>query len=73
MYAKANGDQYKVAQMAKNTVYVDITDGTATTSHDDHLREVAEDNVYYVPTADTWLPRPVSGATVVCALPAWLL
>lgn len=73
MYAKANGDQYKVAQMAKNTVYVDITDGTATTSADDHLREAAESRVHYIPEADVWLPKPVSGATVKCALPAWLL
>lgn len=31
MNAKQNGDQYRVAQLLKNTVVVDITDGTATT------------------------------------------
>ena len=73
MQAKANGDQYRAAQLLKNTVYVDITDGTATTHRDDHLREAAEARVHYVPEADVWLPKPVSGATVVCALPAWLV
>jgi hypothetical protein len=73
MNAKQNGDQYKVAQMAKNTVYVDIADGTATTSVDDHLREAAEARVHYVPEADVWLPKPVSGATVKCAILSWLL
>lgn len=73
MNAKANGDQYRTAQLLKNTVVVDITDGTAHTSGDDHLREAAEGSVYYVPSDDTWLPRPVSGATVKCAIPSWLV
>ena len=73
MSVKQNGDQYRAVQLLKNTVLVDITDGTATTSGDDHLREIAEGRVHYVPEADVWLPKPVSGATVVCVLPAWLL
>ena len=73
MSAKQNGDQYRAVQLLKNTVVVDIIDGTATTSADDHLREAVEGAVYYVPTGDTWLPRPVSGATVKCAIPSWLL
>lgn len=73
MSAKQNGDQYRTMQLLKNTVVVDITDGTATTSADDHLREIAEARVHYVPEADVWLPKPVSGATVKCAIPAWLV
>ena len=73
MSAKNNGDQYRAAQLLKNTVVVDITDGTAVTSGDDHLREAAEGRVHYVPEADVWLPKPVSGATVKCAIPAWLV
>jgi len=73
MSAKQNGDQYRAVQLLKNTVVVDIIDGTATTSADDHLREAAEARVHYVPEADVWLPKPVRGATVKCALPSWLL
>ena len=73
MCARSNGDQYRTAQLPKNVVLVDITDGTAMVRNDDHLREIAEGNVYYVPANDVWLPRPVRGATVKCAIPTWLV
>lgn len=62
MNARANGDQYRAAQLLKNTVVVDMQ-GYAT-AIDDHLREIAEGNVYYVPEADAFVPRPIRGATV---------
>ena len=48
--------------MKKNTVYVD-SDGCAY-AMDDHLREIAEAQVHYVPEADVWMPKPIRGATV---------
>ena len=48
--------------MKKNTVYVDV-DGCAVAA-DDHLREIAEGAVHYVPEADVWMPKPIRGATV---------
>jgi hypothetical protein len=61
----------KSMQMLKSTVWVDISDGAAF-AQDDHLREIAEGNVSYVPEADKWMPRVVSGATVRCAMPSHL-
>ena len=48
--------------MKKNTVYVD-SEGCAYAT-DDHLREIAEGAVHYVPEADVWVPKPIRGATV---------
>ncbi len=48
--------------MKKNTVYVD-EQGCAFAT-DDHLREIAEERVHYVPEADVWVPKPIRGATV---------
>ena len=72
MNAKKNGDQYKGCQTARSTVYVDAN-GTATTRGSDHLREAAENNIHYVPEHDRWIPKPISGATVVSPLPSWLI